>query len=544
MRNKGLFTLIALLVIASMMLVACGGGAAEPTPAPAATEAPAPAVEEPTAAPAAEEPTAAPAAEEPTATPEAAPAAEPTLTAEEQAAAAGAAAQEAMEKAKAAGKIPVRWFVGLGTGTDPAQQEVQKAVVEKFNASQDKIELILEVVPYNAGRDTLATQISSGNPPDLVGPVGWGGSNAFYGQWLDLAPYIEASGYDTTQFNDALVKFYQTEEGQVGLPFAVFPAATYFQKSMFDEAGLNYPPTEYGAKYVLPGGTEVDWNWETLSNIAKYLTVDANGEAAVNLENDEFTPNPNFDPTQIVQYGYVPQYQHPNHEAAFLGGAAKLFEVEDGKAVAAIPESWREAWQWWYDGIWGEEPFIPGNAIIQSPEFGAGNPFNGGKVAMAVTHMWYTCCVGSAGETWDLAVVPTAADGTVNSRVDADTYRILKGSQNPEAAFEVMSYLIGPASLDLLTTYGGMPARAEDQDSFFAKKAEQYPFVENWAVMTAGLDFPDNPSAEGYMPSFNEAWDRINTFGTLLQSEAGLDLNAEIDKLEADLQVIFDKAAQ
>ena len=25
------------------------------------------------------------------------------------------------------------------------------------------------------------------------------------------------------QFSDALVKFYQTEEGQVGLPFAVFP---------------------------------------------------------------------------------------------------------------------------------------------------------------------------------------------------------------------------------------------------------------------------------------------------------------------------------
>ena len=85
----------------------------------------------------------------------------------------------------------MRWFVGLGTGTDPAQQDVQKAVVEEFNKSQDKIELILEIIPYAAACDTLATQISSGSPPDLVGPVGWGGSNAFYGEWEDLAPYIE-----------------------------------------------------------------------------------------------------------------------------------------------------------------------------------------------------------------------------------------------------------------------------------------------------------------------------------------------------------------
>ncbi len=55
---------------------------------------------------------------------------------------------------------------------------------------------------------------------------------------------------------------YQTEGGaQVGLPFLVFPAVSYYQKEMFDEAGLNYPPAKYGDKYVMPDGSEVDWNW-------------------------------------------------------------------------------------------------------------------------------------------------------------------------------------------------------------------------------------------------------------------------------------------
>ncbi len=69
--------------------------------------------------------------------------------------------------------------------TNPAQQEIQQAVVDEFNASQDEIELVLEVVPFDAAKDTLSTQIASGNGPDVVGPVGVGGSNAYFGQWLD-----------------------------------------------------------------------------------------------------------------------------------------------------------------------------------------------------------------------------------------------------------------------------------------------------------------------------------------------------------------------
>ena len=62
-------------------------------------------------------------------------------------------------------------------------------MVEEFNKSQDKIQLILEVDPLQQlHRDTLATQISSGNPRRTWSSR-WaeGGSNAFYGQWEDLA---------------------------------------------------------------------------------------------------------------------------------------------------------------------------------------------------------------------------------------------------------------------------------------------------------------------------------------------------------------------
>src|SRR5690606_5574299 len=57
-------------------------------------------------------------------------------------------------------RVQIRWYVGLGTGTDPEQIAVQEEVAEDFNSSQDRIQLVVEVVPYEAAYDTLSTQIA------------------------------------------------------------------------------------------------------------------------------------------------------------------------------------------------------------------------------------------------------------------------------------------------------------------------------------------------------------------------------------------------
>jgi multiple sugar transport system substrate-binding protein len=491
---KKLLYVLSVLVIASMILTACGGGATE---APA-TEAPA------TEAPATEAPaTEAPATEAP-----------------------------------AGEKVQIRWFCCLGTGDAPNQQEVEQAVVDEFNASQDKIELILEVVPYASGRDTLSTQIASGAGPDIVGPVGWGGSNDFYGQWLDMTPYIEETGFDTSIFDPALVKFYQTEEGQVGLPFAVFPGAMYFIPAMFDEAGLNYPPQVYGEKYVMPDGTEADWNWDTITQIAKLLTVDVNGKNAT---------EDGFDRTQIVQVGYTPQWQSILSIGTFYGGADTIYTgTTKGSYESTIPDSWKEGWKWYYDGMWGDQPFIATGPLAGAPEFGNGNLFNAGKSAMGLTQTWYTCCLTdfkAAGLEFQLGIQPLASNGEVAGRIDADTYRILKGSKHPKEAFEALSYLITTGGDKLLPVYGAMPAIAEKTDAFFAQKSTDYPFVtdESWNVFIQGLAYPDTPSSEQYQPNSIKATARFATFADLLNNTEGVDFDAEYQKLVDDLNAIYNE---
>ena len=185
---KKLWLVLAALVIASMVLAACGGAAAPEAPA---EEAPA----------------------------EEAPAAEETT-------------EESAEEAPA-GKTQVRWYVGLGAGTDEGAIPLEEAFVEAYNASQDEIELVLEIVDADNAADTLATQIAAGNPPDIVGPVGIKGRDQFKGAWLDLAPMIEANNYDLSGFDPAMVDFYLVkEEGQLGIPFGIFPSFVLYNKDL------------------------------------------------------------------------------------------------------------------------------------------------------------------------------------------------------------------------------------------------------------------------------------------------------------------------
>ena len=154
--------------------------------------------------------------------------------------------------------VEIRWFCCLGAGDDPAQVEVEQAVVDAFNETHDNIELVLEVVQYEEAYDILAVQLNSPDPPDIVGPAGISAAEAFNGQYLDLNPLVEATSYDLSQFAEGSVEFYQDpEQGLLGLPFAIFPSMLYYQRDMFDEADLDYPPHAYGDPYTLDGEEQI-----------------------------------------------------------------------------------------------------------------------------------------------------------------------------------------------------------------------------------------------------------------------------------------------
>ena len=112
----------------------------------------------------------------------------------------------------------------------------------------------------------------------------------------------------------------------VGIPFALFPSFIYYNKALFDEAKLPYPPHKVGEKY-----DGKDWNLDTMAELAKKLTVDAGGNDATAA---------NFDAKNIKQFGFYeqpdrrPRHRHPLRRRPAL-------RRRPTRPTAKIPDNWR-----------------------------------------------------------------------------------------------------------------------------------------------------------------------------------------------------------
>ena len=426
--------------------------------------------------------------------------------------------------------VEIEWFVGLGTGENEEQIPTEEAVVAAFNDANPGIDLELTVVDNTEAATTLATRIAAGDAPDIIGPVGIRGLQSFGDQLLDIGPFIESSGVDLSEIPQALIDVYNVDGKQIGIPMAVYPSFIYYNKALFDEAGLPYPPHEVGEQYE-----GQDWTWETVRELAMQLTVDAEGNDATSAD---------FDPENIQQYGLDAQFTENDARAwsTIFGGSGSA--VADDGTTAQWPDNWRTGLQYMYDGIW-EDHFIPDSTAVQG--LADGNTFQSGLIAMDVVHQWYTCCIypaeGDPAVTdWDIAVLPEGPDGTITSKLHADTIAIMASTEHPEEAFEVLRFLA--ASPELTTVWGALPAIESQRDAFFAALDETFaPLEIDWNVSTQMLEYPDNPSHEAFMPNFDEADSANKDLGNRIWTTPGLDLQAEIDAHVELLQGIFDDAS-
>jgi multiple sugar transport system substrate-binding protein len=497
--NKKLFSLAALVIALSMILTACGPAAATTQAPAAATDTPAP-----TAAVAAT--TAATTAPTPVPSPTIPP---PVLT-----------GGEGCDPAA----TQVTWYVGLGSGTHPEDIVLEKAWVDKYNKSQKVACVILNVVA-NVGSnsyDALRTLIAGGNAPDIVGPVGKAGRASFQGAWADVKPMADKAGYDLTKYDPALLDFTKDEGVLVGIPFALFPSFIYYNKKLFDEAKLPYPPHKVGDLYM-----GKPWDLAAFQQLAMKLTVDKAGNDATSSA---------FDPTGVTQFGFFEQWTDARGVAAFFGGGIP-YDATTKSAV--IPDSYTAAWKWYYDGIW-KYHFMPNADYQNSDQFNKGNLFASGNVAMSWCHTWYTGSFDMSKTSWDMAVVPTI-NGKTTAKLHGDTFAIMKASKHQDVAFTVLSAMVNDPDLPII--YGGMPAIVANRPAFFAKlDAKAAPNKVDWSVPQAMLAYPDLPNHEAWMPNLAKANSLLGAFRTLMDQTPNLNMDDAIAKLKSDLQAAFTAA--
>jgi multiple sugar transport system substrate-binding protein len=490
-----------------LMLAACGTESPTATPvAPAATDTPAApaAAATDTPAEAAAAATNTPAAEVPTS-----PTVPPTVIAGGEGCAPNAP--------------KLTWYVGLGAGGDADVIPKEKAWVDNFNKTQTDACLLLQVVHNPESYDTLKAQLAAGTGPDIVGPVGKAGRASFQGSWADIAPLAEKAGFDLSKYDPALLEFTKDEGVLVGIPFALFPSFIFYNKALFDEAKLPYPPHKVGEKY-----DGKDWNLETFTELAEKLTVDANGADAT---------DPAFDAKNIKQFGFFDGPTDARGLAVFFGGGVPYDEANP--TTAKIPDNWKEAFKWYYDGVW-KTHIAPNDDYQQSDLLKKGAPWPSGNVAMSHSHTWWTCCFDMQKLNWDIAVMPTV-NGKITAKLHGDTFAILKDSKNQELAFKVMSQMV--VAKDLYQIYGGIPATVSDRPDFFKSlDARAEPNKIDWTVAEEMLKYPDIPNHEAWLPNLIKANDLFGKFRKLMDQTPDLDMDKEIANLESQLDAIFKEA--
>lgn len=136
------------------------------------------------------------------------------------------------------------------------------------------VEVDIQVTPWGDYWTMLEAATTGGEMPDVF----WMHSDqiATYAQYddilLNLTDKIEKSDkIDLENYPENLVSIYQNDKGdQLAVPKDIDTCAVWYNKTMFDEAGIPYPTA--------------DWTWEDFREIAKKLTIPEKDQYGVALK--------------------------------------------------------------------------------------------------------------------------------------------------------------------------------------------------------------------------------------------------------------------
>ena len=165
-------------------------------------------------------------------------------------------------------------------GTPDEAAAVQK-VADKFNGEQGAIEVKVMNIPHDTYIEKLNTMATAGQLPD-AGIMSEAGVLQFAtnGYLADISGMYGAGESRPLES----IAFKGPDGKTVAYSAANEVLVLYYNKAMFDKAGVPYPPAS----------AEKAWTWDEFVAAAKKLTFDVNGK----------TPNdPGFDPNRIRQYG-------------------------------------------------------------------------------------------------------------------------------------------------------------------------------------------------------------------------------------------------
>ena len=293
--------------------------------------------------------------------------------------------------------------------------EIQKAIAAVFEKAHPGVKVQVEA--YGDGYDAkLAAGFGAGDAPDVM--YMWD-FPAYAPSLLPLDGYLAGeNGLDMADFAAGLLPYARitNEDGTastLGIPAGYTTFVTYYNKDMFDKAGLPYP-------------TE-GWTW-----------ADLRADAAKLARPDE----------KVFGYG-VDGDPDPYDFETFLWSNGSSWISPDGKTTTGYlnaPAS-AEVFQQFVDMIKG------GEAVL----FGVGDNgsyrelFNADKLGMVISGIWPMPDFEAAGKNFGVVGLPSFGGKPAHSNVGISSLSIAKASKNPDLAWEFVKFYSSPEAVAMRT---------------------------------------------------------------------------------------------
>jgi multiple sugar transport system substrate-binding protein len=284
----------------------------------------------------------------------------------------------------------------------------------------------------------------------------------------ELTPYIEQSGYDLADYWPALLESAMYDGKVYGFPRDISTEVLYYNKDLFDQAGVEYPTEE--------------WTWGNLLTAADRLSV-------------------------VEEGGRVAQYALAMEGGKYVNwvgqnGGSILDDMRNPSRCTLAEPAALEAIKF-FAGMMDQNYAMRDATLSQAG--GDATVFANGQAAMIIQNSSRVSQFNEAGLNYDVQVVPIPEGGQRWSTAGGAAWVMSAGSDNKEAAWTFLSWL--------QSTDGGQKIYTESGEIFPALRstASSEAFLQSGqppANRQAFLTEAENAKVGsfGYFPE----WDELN----------------------------------
>lgn len=308
----------------------------------------------------------------------------------------------------------VQGTIRVGSWDSGDMLEPFDGAIKSFEAKYPQVTVQLEAVPQDYG-DKLLTQFAAGTAPDVF-QVGDGSVAEYIGKGViePLDPYITGDNpLDMGVFFPAIAALGQKDGSTYLLTKDYSPLVLYYNKTLFDAAGVEYP--------------DENWTWDDFLAAAQALTKDTNGDG----EADQWGVQlPGHWGDWLWLRGILPIIYQNGGDVISPDGTKTTGYLNSPETVAALQ---------WYSDLFLKYKVAPTKSDVEA--LAGTDLFQSGLVAMEWTGRWpLKDYLRNPKLNFGTSGLPAGPKGHANSICWAG-FAVYSESQNKDTAWAFVKWI-------------------------------------------------------------------------------------------------------